>query len=190
MAGTVTTATAAGRRGMEESQGNVRPTICAAGVPTAVMVFGVDLGTSALEGSNVQKNRATDFGSVVALGGGDKAGESEDVLGAIAGGGGGSGFIVTSRGGWQWQLPKPKPPPLPASRLCIPFFVPFCRPPSSRNSGELLPSSCKKKEFLSIFLFFQDTFPGIPFCRNYVHAKTNSFSTRSSQKMNLTSFGG
>ncbi len=41
------------------------------------------------------------------------------------------------------------------ARLCILFCVPFFLPSSSRNPGELLPSSCKKKEFLSMFLFFQ-----------------------------------
>ncbi len=43
----------------------------------------MDPGTPVLEGSDVQKNWAMDFGSVVGGGGGNKAGEAEDVLGAI-----------------------------------------------------------------------------------------------------------
>ena len=63
---------------------------------------------------------------------------------------------------------------LPA-RLCIPFCIPFSWLSSYRNPGESLPSSCKKKEFLSMFLFSKGNFPGIIFCRNYVPAKTCSF---------------
>ncbi len=41
--------------------------------------------------------------------------------------------------------PPPWIPVRNTSRLCIPFCVPFFWLSSSRNSGELLPSSCKKK---------------------------------------------
>ncbi len=93
---------AVGRSGAEEGQGAVGPAICAAGVPAVEMACGVDLGTSILEGSDVQKNWASDFGGVVGGGGGDEAGEAEDVLGAIASGGGSSGSITTAQGGRQW----------------------------------------------------------------------------------------
>ncbi len=81
---------------MEEGQGTVGPTIFAAGVPAAELACGVDPGTSILEGSDVQKNWAMDLGGVVGRDGGNKAGETEDVLGAITSSGGGSGSIATA----------------------------------------------------------------------------------------------
>jgi hypothetical protein len=58
-------------------------------VSVAEMVCGVDPGTYIFEGSDVQENWAMYFGSAVGEGGGgDKAEEGEDVLGAIPGGGG------------------------------------------------------------------------------------------------------
>ncbi len=74
----------------------------------------MDPGTSVSEGSNVQENWATDFGGVVGRGGGNKAGEAEDVLDAIAGSRGGSGAILSTWSGRGWQSPEPQPPPLPA----------------------------------------------------------------------------
>ncbi len=59
------TAMVAGQSGVEESQGTVGPAICTAGVPAVEMACRVDLGTSVLEGSNIQKNWATDFGGMV-----------------------------------------------------------------------------------------------------------------------------
>ncbi len=44
---------AAGQSGAEEGQGAVGPVICAAGVPTVEMAYGVDPGTSVLEGRDV-----------------------------------------------------------------------------------------------------------------------------------------
>ncbi len=85
-----------GRSGVEEDQGAVGHAICAAGVPAAEMACGVDLRTSVLEGDDVQKNWPTDFGGVAGGGGGNEAGEVEDVLGAISGGGGGSGSIAST----------------------------------------------------------------------------------------------
>jgi hypothetical protein len=103
---------AAGQSRAEEGQGAVGPMICAAGVSAAEMACGVDPGTSVLEGSNIQENWATDFGGAVGGGGGNKAGEAEDVLDAISSGGGSSRSNASARGGQQWQLPKPLPPPL------------------------------------------------------------------------------
>jgi hypothetical protein len=40
------------------------------------------------------------------------------------------------------------------TRMCIPSFIPFFWLSSSKYPGELLPCSCKKKKFLSMFLFF------------------------------------
>ncbi len=91
---------AAVQSGAKEGQGTVGPAICAAGLPTAVMACGLDPGTSVLEGSNIKVNRAMAFGRVVGGGGGDKVGEVEDILGAIASGRGGSGSIASTRGGW------------------------------------------------------------------------------------------
>jgi hypothetical protein len=65
---------AAGQSGAEEDQGAVGPAICAAGLPTAEMACWVDLGTSILEGSNVQENWAMDFGGMVGGDSGNKAG--------------------------------------------------------------------------------------------------------------------
>jgi hypothetical protein len=75
------TAMVAGQSRVDESQGAAGPVICADGVLTAEMVCRVDPGMSILEGINVEKNWATDFGGMVGGGGGDKAGEAEDVLG-------------------------------------------------------------------------------------------------------------
>jgi hypothetical protein len=61
----ITTAIAAGQSRVKEGQGAVGPRICAADVPGAEIACGVDLGTSVLEGSNVQENWATNFGGVV-----------------------------------------------------------------------------------------------------------------------------
>jgi hypothetical protein len=113
------TVMAAGRSGAEEDQGAVCPTICAAGVPAEKMACRADPGTSVLEGSDVLANWAMDIGSMVGRGSGVKAGETEDVLGAIAGGGGGSSAIASTRGGWQQRSPKPLPSPLPASRASL-----------------------------------------------------------------------
>ncbi len=60
---TTSTATAAGQGGVEEGQGTVGLTICAAGVPAAEMACGVDPVRSVLEGSNVLAKWATDIGS-------------------------------------------------------------------------------------------------------------------------------
>jgi hypothetical protein len=98
--------------------GTVRPTICAAGVPAAEMACGVDPG-SVLEGSNIQKNWATAFGGVVGGGGADKAGEAEDVLGAIPSSRGSSGSIATAQGGWRWQSPEPKLAPSTVLRASL-----------------------------------------------------------------------
>jgi hypothetical protein len=89
----------------EDGQGADGPTICTAGVPTAEMACGVDPGASVLEGregSNILANWTTDIGVAVDGGGGNKAGEVEDVLGTIAGDGGSSGAITSARGGRQW----------------------------------------------------------------------------------------
>ncbi len=89
--GVTTTAMVAGLCRVEEGQGAAGPAISTAGMPTVEMACGVDPGTSVLKGSNVLANWAMDIGGAVSGGTGDKAGEVEDVLGAIAG-----------RGGW-WQ---------------------------------------------------------------------------------------
>ncbi len=109
---TITTAMAAGQSGAEEGQGAGRPAICAAGVPAAEMACRVDLGTSVLEGSNVHKNWAMDFGGMVGGGGGNKAGEVEDVLGAIVSGGGAAAAPsqppeVDGNGNCLSQIPLP-----------------------------------------------------------------------------------
>jgi hypothetical protein len=62
-----------------------------------------------------------------------------------------------------------------ATRLCIPFCVPFYWLSSSRNPGELLPSSCKKKNSFPCSFSSKGNFPGIPFCRNYVLQKIVPF---------------
>jgi hypothetical protein len=108
------TAMAAGGSGAEDGQGTVGPVICAAGVSAAEMACRVDQGTSVLEGSNVEKHWAMDFGNVVGGGGSNKAQEAEEVLGSIAGDGGGRGSISRARSGWQWQSHEPLPPPSPA----------------------------------------------------------------------------
>ncbi len=92
------TAMVAGQSRAQEGQGTVGPAICAARVPAAEMACGVDPGTSILEGSDVQKNWATDFGDMVGGGGSNKTGEPEDILGAIVGGRGISGSITATRG--------------------------------------------------------------------------------------------
>ncbi len=94
-------AMAAGWSRAEEGQRAVIPAICAADVPTVEMACRVDLGKSVLEGSNIKENWATNFGGVVGGGGGNKAGEVEDVLDAITSGGGGSGSIMSTQGGRQ-----------------------------------------------------------------------------------------
>jgi hypothetical protein len=73
---------------------------------------------SVLEGNDIQENWATDFGGMV--GGGNEAGEAEDVLSAT-GNRGGSSSIMSAPGGQQWQLSKPLPPLLPyhASRVSL-----------------------------------------------------------------------
>jgi hypothetical protein len=109
------TAMAAGWSGVEEGQVTVRPAIGTAGVPAAEMTYGVYPGTSVLEGSNDLANWATDNGRAVGRGGGNKAGEAKDILGAIAGVGDSSGTIRSTRGGLQLQSPKPPPQPLLAS---------------------------------------------------------------------------
>jgi hypothetical protein len=82
----ITTAMAVGWSRVEEGRETVVPTICTAGVPTTEMACGVDLGTSILEGSNVQENWATDFSGLVGRSSSNKAREAKDVLGTIAGG--------------------------------------------------------------------------------------------------------
>jgi hypothetical protein len=52
--------------------------------------------------------------------------------------------------------------------LCITFLA-F----QFQESWGITSMFLQKKEFLSMFLFFQGYFPGIPFCRNYVPAKKN-----------------
>ncbi len=64
------TAMAAGQSGAEEGQGAVAPANCAA----AEMACGVDPGASILEGSNVKKNWAMDFGGKVGGDGSNEAG--------------------------------------------------------------------------------------------------------------------
>jgi hypothetical protein len=116
--GTITAAMAAGWSRAEEGQGTVGPAICAAGVPAAEMAWGLDLGLSVLEGSNIQENWAMEFGGALGGGSGNKAGEAEDILGAIAGSRGGSGSIASARGKRCWQSPERLPqssPVLPAS---------------------------------------------------------------------------
>jgi hypothetical protein len=108
-----------GQSRVEAGHGAVRPRICTAGVPAVEMACRLDQGTSVLEGSNVQKNWATNFGGVVGEGGGNKDGEAVDVLGTIAGSGGSSGSIATAQGKRQWKLPEHKPPPLPALRASL-----------------------------------------------------------------------
>ncbi len=98
------------------------------------MACGVDPGSSVLEGSNIQKNWAMDFSGVVGGGSGYKAGEAEDVLGAITGGGGGSGSTASTWGGRQWQSHEPPSPPLPASRASL------AREAMARMLLSLLPS--------------------------------------------------
>ncbi len=73
------TATVAGLSGVEEGQGAARPAICTAGVLVAEMAWGVDLGTSVLEGSDNLANWATDISGTVGRGGGgsNKVGEVE-----------------------------------------------------------------------------------------------------------------
>ncbi len=88
------TVTAAGRSGAEEGQGAVGPAICADGVPAVEMACGVDPGMSVLEGSDVLANWATDIGGAVGAGSGYEAGEVEDILGAITGG----GAVVSAQG--------------------------------------------------------------------------------------------
>jgi hypothetical protein len=86
--------------------GAVGRAICTVGVTAAEMACGVDLGTSILEGregSNVLANWAKDIGGRVGGGGGNKAVEAEDVLGAITGGGGGGSPVASTLGGRQWQ---------------------------------------------------------------------------------------
>ncbi len=60
-----------------------------------------------------------DFSSVVDRGGGNKAGEAEDILGTIAGSGGGRGSIASAQDRQQWRLPEPPPLPLPARRASL-----------------------------------------------------------------------
>jgi hypothetical protein len=114
------TVTVAGWSRAEESQGTVRPTICAAGVPAAEMACGVAPGTSDLEGreeSNALANWETDIGGAVGGSSGDKAGEAEDVLSAIAGGRGSSSAVTSTQNGQQRRLPRPLPSPSPASQV-------------------------------------------------------------------------
>ncbi len=92
----------AGQSRAEEGQGAVRPVICAASVPAAEMACRMDPGMSVLEGSNVQDNLATYFGGAVVRGGGNEAGEAEDVFGAITGSGDGSGSIGSTQGRRRW----------------------------------------------------------------------------------------
>jgi hypothetical protein len=93
---TATTVTAAGQSRAEEGQGAVGPAICAAHVPAVEMACGMDR-------------------DVVGRGGGNKAWEPEDILGAITGSRGSSGTITIAQGGQQWQ--SPKLPPLPLTVL-------------------------------------------------------------------------
>jgi hypothetical protein len=79
----------------------------------------VNLGTSVLEGSNVEENWAMYFGGVVGGGCSNKAREAEDILGAIAGSGGSSSSIASACCGWQWQSPKPPHLPSPVSRASL-----------------------------------------------------------------------
>ncbi len=105
MTGTTATAMMVGRSGAEEGQGTVRSAICTAGVPAAEMACGVEPGRSVLERSNVLANWATDIGCLVGRGGGNLAGEAEDVLSAIADSGGGGGAIASTWGGRQRRSP-------------------------------------------------------------------------------------
>jgi hypothetical protein len=93
------TATAAGQSGAEEGQHTNKPAICAAGVPAAEMACGVDWGTSVFGGSNILEHWATENGGAVGRGSGNKAGEAEDVLSTIPGGGGSSGNVASKQGG-------------------------------------------------------------------------------------------
>ncbi len=58
------TAMGVGQSRAEKGQGAVRPAICTTGVPAVEMACRVELGTSVLEGSDVQENWVTDFGGV------------------------------------------------------------------------------------------------------------------------------
>jgi hypothetical protein len=112
--GMTTTATTAGRRGGEETQGAVRPAIGAVGVPAANMACRVNLGTPvSLKRSAVLANWSTDIGGAVGRGSSNNAGEAENVLGAIPGCGGSSSSVMSTRGRWQRQSPKHPPRPLP-----------------------------------------------------------------------------
>ncbi len=99
---------------MEEGQGAVGPAICTAGVPAAEMVCRVNPGMSIMEvreRSNVLEFWAMDIGSVMGGGGGKEAGDAEDLLGAIAGGGVGGSAIASTQCRRQHQSPKFLPPP-------------------------------------------------------------------------------
>ncbi len=126
---------AVGRSRVEEGQGIVGPMICAAGVLRVEMACGVDPGTYVLEWSDAQENWAMDFGGMVGKGGDNKAGEAEDILGAVSCSRGSRGSIVSAQSGRQWQSPKPPPPPLPALQASL------AREGMARMSLSLSPSS-------------------------------------------------
>jgi hypothetical protein len=63
------------------------------------------------------------------------------------------------------------------ARLCIPFCIPFFGFPVPGIMGNYFQVPAKIKELFSMFLFSKGNFPGVPFCRNYVPAKTSSFFT-------------
>ncbi len=73
------------------------------------MACRVDLDMPVLEGINVLANWAMDIGGVVGGGSGNKAGEVEEINGAVTGSRGGSGAVTGAQGRQQWQLSEPPP---------------------------------------------------------------------------------
>jgi hypothetical protein len=61
------------------------------------------------------------------------------------------------------------------------FFLAF----QFQESWGITPKFLQKKEFLSMFLFSKGNIPGIPFCRNYVPAKTSSFFTPPAKNLRI-----
>jgi hypothetical protein len=84
--------------------------------------------------SNVLANWATGIGGAVGGGGSNKAGEAEDVLGAITSGRGGGSAVAGAWGKQQQQLPESLHPPSPESRASL------ARDAMARLSLSSLPS--------------------------------------------------
>ncbi len=62
-------------------------------------------------------------------------------------------------------------------RLCIPFCIPFFGFPVPGILGNYFQVPAKKRNSFPCSFFSKGNFPGIPFWRNYVPAKTSSFFT-------------